>query len=228
MAHKKVVSRVLSKSFASTMKVSALSYLRDVGYFQNRFDQEVMQADVLPWLYERTDKNLTVLEGESGYTTSLIGNYVAENCTAHSKAVQAYADMIKARRAAEKQAEEDKIAAKLRRKQEREAKRKAAEIAKLREEIKEKYVDKAQPVDEILKQEITDIDGWSQDGKPVVSAIGGWLGQLMIVLNTVAKFYPQLDRPVRTGRSGSRPKSRASGKSSGAKSQKSEGGKSEG
>ena len=39
----------------------------------------------------------------------------------------------------------------------------------------------------------------------------------MIVLNTVAKYYPQLDKPVKTGRSGnrdsSRPKSQASGKS---------------
>lgn len=75
-------------------------------------------------------------------------------------------------------------------------------------------MDKVTPVDEILKQEITEIDGWAQDSKPVVTALGGWLGQLMIVLNTVAKFYPQLDRPVKTGRSGSnRPKSQTSQKS---------------
>ena len=67
------------------------------------------------------------------------------------------------------------------------------------------------PVDEILKQEITEIDGWGQDGKPVVTAIGGFFGQLMVVLNCVAKYYPQLDRPVKTGRSGqSRPKSQTS------------------
>ena len=118
---------------------------------------------------------------------------------------------------------------KLRRKAEKEAKKKAEEIASLREEIKAKYVDKVTPVEEILKQEVTDIDGWSQDGKPVVSAIGGWLGQLMIVLNTVAKYYPQLDRPVKTGRSGgSRPKSHASKGSEGAKSDRSAGQKSEG
>jgi len=46
------------------------------------------------------------------------------------------------------------------------------------------------PVDEILKQEITEIDGWGQDGKPVVTAIGGFFGQLMVVLNCVAKYYP--------------------------------------
>ena len=43
----------------------------------------------------------------------------------HNAKVQAYSDMIKARRAAERQAAEDKIAAKLQRKKEREAKRKA-------------------------------------------------------------------------------------------------------
>ena len=57
----------------------------------------------------------------------------------------------------------DKVSAKLQRKKDREGKRKAEAIQKLREEIKEKFVDKGQPVDEILKQEITDIDGWSQD-----------------------------------------------------------------
>ena len=131
--------------------------------------------------------------------------------------------MIKARRAAEKQAEQDKISAKANRKQEREAKRKAEEIARLREEIKEKYVDKAIPIEEILKQEITDVDGWAQDGKPVVTALGGMLGQLMIILNTIAKYYPQLDRPVKTGGSKSgRPKSTRSAKSgASAKSQKS-------
>jgi len=44
-------------------------------------------------------------------------------------------------------------------------------------------------------------------------------GQLMIVLNTVAKYYPQLDRPVKTNRShASRPKSNKSGQSDAAKS----------
>lgn len=102
----------------------------------------------------------------------------------------------------------------MRRKAEREAKKRAEEIARLREEIKEKFVDKVAPVDEILKQEFTEIDGWEQEGKQVVSALGGFLGQLMLVLNTVAKYYPQLDRPTKSVKSGaSRPKSRTSQKS---------------
>ena len=62
------------------------------------------------------------------------------------------------------------------------------------------------PVDEILKQEFHEVDGWRIEGKPVVTAIGGWLGQLMILLNTIAKYYPQLDRPIKTGRSGAQSK----------------------
>lgn len=128
--------------------------------------------------------------------------------------MKAYAEKIQKRRDDEQRAREDKIAEKMRRKAEREAKKKAEEIARLREEIKEKFIEKVVPVDEILKQEFTEIDGWEQDGKPVVTALGGFLGQLMLVLNTVAKYYPQLDRPSKSVKSGaSRPKSRTSQKS---------------
>jgi len=37
IAHKKVVSRVLSKQFTAGMKVNAFSFLRDVGMFCDRF-----------------------------------------------------------------------------------------------------------------------------------------------------------------------------------------------
>lgn len=42
------------------------------------------------------------------------------------------------------------------------------------------------------------------------------MGQLMIVLNTVAKYYPQIDRPSKSSKSmrgGDRPKTPASEKS---------------
>ena len=120
--------------------------------------------------------------------------------------------MIKSRRTAEKKAQEDKVAAKLARKRKREADAKAAQIAKLKEEIKENFVDKAVVVEDILKQPYVEADGWSQINKPQATFLGGFLGQLMMVLNTVAKYYPQLDRPTKSSKSGhrsnhSRPKS---------------------
>ena len=54
IAHKKVVSRVLGKTFMKNVKVNAITYLRDVGHFRDRFEQDVMEADVIPWLIDQT------------------------------------------------------------------------------------------------------------------------------------------------------------------------------
>jgi len=135
IAHKKVVSRVLGKRFASDLKVNSLTFLRDVGMFRDNFKQEVLEKDVMPWLFEQTSKFVGEMDSYGGYPSTLIGNYVTESSSTHTKEVQAYADMIKARRAAEQKAREDKVTEKQRRKAEREAKRKAEEIARLREEI---------------------------------------------------------------------------------------------
>ena len=78
------------------------------------------------------------------------------------------------------------------------------------------YVAVAAPVEEILKQPYVELDGWGAENKPQVTFLGGFLGQLMMVLNTVAKYYPQLDRPSKSSKSAlrgsqdSRPKSVAS------------------
>lgn len=69
-----------------------------------------------------------------------------------------------------------------------------------------------------------DADGWGAQDKPQVTFLGGFLGQLMLVLNTIAKFYPQLDRPSKSSKGlrsshNSRPKSQTSHKSGGAASQ---------
>ena len=222
IAQKKVVSRVLSKQFTKDMRVNAFTFLRDVGMFRDRFNQDVLEADVMPWLVQQTAAFVAELGSHEQYPNTLIGNYMLSAQERHKKEVEAYAERIKERRAQEQKAEEDKVAAKQNRKLARQAKRKAAEVAALREQIDEKYVKKVTPIEEILKQEITDMDGWGQADKPCVSVLGGFFGQLMIVLHTVAKYYPQLDRPVRTGRSGSnRPKSTASKKSQGGQSARS-------
>ena len=57
-----------------------------------------------------------------------------------------------------------------------------------------------------MQQDIIEVDGWGQANKHVVTALGGFFGQMMIVLNTIAHYYPQLDRPARSGRSTTRKK----------------------
>ncbi len=156
---------------------------------------DTIEPDVLPWLMQAAQSELDKLNGHTEYPTTLVNNYLSTRSQKHVSKVQEYKDMIKARREAERQAAADKVAAKLERKRKREAEAKAASVAKLKEEIKENFIDKATPVEEILKQPYVEIDGWAAENKPQVTFIGGFLGQVMMVLNVVAKYYPQLDRP---------------------------------
>lgn len=87
VAHKKVVSRALGKSFMSNMKVSSLTYLRDVGYFKDRFTQDVMEADVMPWLMAQTQKFVEEMGSHNSYPDTLVGNFMAEKSDVHTKAV---------------------------------------------------------------------------------------------------------------------------------------------
>ena len=51
--------------------------------FRDRFDQEVLQADVMPWLYQETAKFVAEMDSHSKYPITLIGNYVSENKSVH-------------------------------------------------------------------------------------------------------------------------------------------------
>ena len=54
-----------------------------------------------------------------------------------------------------------------------------------------------------------DIDGFGRKDEKVVGVIGGFLGQLIMVLNTVAKHYQRLDVPVKSSKSQRTTKSQA-------------------
>lgn len=44
--------------------------------------------------------------------------------------------------------------------------------------------------------EVTDIDGWNIPGRQHITLLGGYLGQIMIILNAIVKEFPHLDRPA--------------------------------
>ena len=123
--------------------------------------QTTMEPDVLPWLLEEAQIELNKLNGHNAYPSTLINNYMAKRSQKHVDCVQAYKKKIQERREGERKEAEDKIAAKQERRRQRQAAAKAAQIAKLKEEIKENFIDKAAPVEEILKQPYVDVDGWS-------------------------------------------------------------------
>jgi hypothetical protein len=115
--------------------------------------------------------------------------------------VQLQREKMEAQKQAALEEERAKIAAKLKRKHEKETARKAVEREQLREHILENFIQKATVVEGIVNQEIVDVDGFGQKNKGVVSVLGGVLGQLMIVLNTIKKNYSRLDMEVKSGKS---------------------------
>lgn len=125
-SHQQIVSRTLAKKFLRELKVQSFVDLRDVGYFGNKFKQEVLETNVMPWLYKETQNCIGALASQTSYPTTLINNYLETKAQRHTDKVKEYREMIKARRAAEKQAEEDKIRAKQERKAKRFADAKAA------------------------------------------------------------------------------------------------------
>jgi hypothetical protein len=49
-----------------------------------------------------------------------------------------------------------------------------------------------------LFNEIIDADGFGSRDKPVISVLGGFFGQLTLVLNTIARHYKKLDTPSKS------------------------------
>jgi hypothetical protein len=61
-AHRKICSRLLSKGYMSGLKNSAVQYLTDVGYFTNTFQVDVLEQNVLPWLFNRVEGFVSELD----------------------------------------------------------------------------------------------------------------------------------------------------------------------
>lgn len=135
------------------------------------------------------------------YPTICVAEYLEAQSAHHTKTVQRQREKLEAQKQAALEEEKAKVAAKLKRRQEKEAARKAVERAQLKEHILENFIQKATPVEGIVNQEIVDVDGFGQKDKAVVSVLGGVLGQLMIVLNTIKKSYSRLDMEVKSGKS---------------------------
>ena len=51
LAHKKLISRVISKKYNDGMKDNAYGYMCDVSFFTNSFKNVVLEQNVMPWFY---------------------------------------------------------------------------------------------------------------------------------------------------------------------------------
>lgn len=89
IAHQKVVCRALSKQFNRDIKLKSFVYLKDVGYFSDRFKEQILDQDVMPWLFNQTEKFVSQMKSYNAYPNTLIAGYIDETSQKHIATVKA-------------------------------------------------------------------------------------------------------------------------------------------
>jgi hypothetical protein len=62
LAHRKLVSRMVSKTFLSGLRDSTYKTLADVGFFTNNFKTNVLDKHIVPWLHQKVFEFVQDLE----------------------------------------------------------------------------------------------------------------------------------------------------------------------
>lgn len=87
-AHRKICSRSIAKGYISNLKSSAVGYLHDVGYFNDTFKVEVLEQNVMPWLYQHVEGFVEELNELGEFPDQFVGANVNEFLNIHRKTVK--------------------------------------------------------------------------------------------------------------------------------------------
>lgn len=90
LAHEKMVSRTVSKMYTQNLKSNVYNQLADVGFFFNKFMDSTLRTDVLPWLFDETDKYIEELEAGEAMPTEVINGFIAGQANEHEATIKAY------------------------------------------------------------------------------------------------------------------------------------------
>ena len=161
VAHQKGVSRSVAKQFNSGLKFNTLVLLKDIGYFSDPFKEEVLDAQVLPWLFEQTEKFVNEGAAFNSYPNTIVASHIEDKAAHHVKKVEEHRKLLADRRQAAEDAAAQKLADKLARRAERERLRKEAERKELENKIEKAFIEPHSSVTEVAATNIIEIDGWN-------------------------------------------------------------------
>lgn len=156
------MARNIAKGYMHSLTSSSYSYLKDVGYFVDNFKVDVLEGDVLPWLFSKVEELVEEIDVAVNFSDVLVGKNVDLEMKAHEETVQAERD----RRAAVQKAIEDaaaqKIEEKRKRKEARELQRKQASLRALKDELNARFVQKAEHKENLIGLEMMNVNGFHQ------------------------------------------------------------------
>jgi hypothetical protein len=78
LAHRKIVSRQIAKNYLNGIKGNAIRKLKDMGYFADQFQVEILDGDVVPWLYEEAFRHLQELSVQQALPTNLALDHLVQ------------------------------------------------------------------------------------------------------------------------------------------------------
>jgi len=186
-APRKVCARTLAKSYMSNIQKCSFQYLKDVGYFVEPFQTNVLENNVLPWLYTTVESLVNDMQVQVDFSDVLVGSNVNHELSVHEKTVQAERDRKEAVKRSIEEAAQKKLEDKRKRKEQRELAKKAAGLKAMKEDLYAKFIAKGESKDSVLSQEFSEINGFYSKTNGV-GAIGGFLGQMILVIAGAAKI----------------------------------------
>jgi radial spoke head protein 3 len=185
-AHRKICSRFIAKGYMNHLRDSTVTYLSDVGYFTDTFKVEVLEQNVLPWLFTHVEGFVEELDQLGEFSDVFLSSNLDECLTLHEQTVKQEKDRKEGARRAIQEAQRDKLEDKRRKKEAKEASRKAAELKRLKEDVHSVYIAKGDYRDSILSNEVTNANGF-HSRNPCAGVLGGFLGQLILVISGAHK-----------------------------------------
>jgi hypothetical protein len=180
-AHRKICSRTVAKNFVDGMLGSAIGYLTDVGYFTDTFKVDVLEQNVLPWLFGRVEGFVEELDVLGDFGDVFVGANVNEYLTTHEQTVKAEYDRKESVRKAIEEAHRQKLEDKRKRKEAKEQARKTAALKALKDDINRRFIQKGEYKESILSHEVSEVTGFYFK-TPTIGTLGGFLGQMILVM----------------------------------------------
>ena len=142
---------------------------------------------MLPWLYSAVESLVSEMQVQGDFSDVLVGSNVNHELALHEKTVQAERDRKEAVKRSIEEAAQKKLEDKRKRKEQRELAKKAAGLKAMKEDLHAKFIAKGESKDSVLSQEFSEINGFHSKTN-AVGAIGGFLGQMILVIAGAAKI----------------------------------------
>lgn len=142
---------------------------------------------MLPWLFDKVEAFVEELNVVGEFGDVFLGGNIDECVSMHKATVQAERDRKEAVKRSIEESAREKLEDKKRKKEAKEASKKAAELKKLREDVNATFVAKGEYKDSILSNEVQEITGFHLKNAGAVGALGGFLGQLALVVSGAHK-----------------------------------------